>query len=139
MTTPLASLLGFVTWTLLLLLTIGAIRIGRVLSGSATVGSFPGGERHGGERYWRLNRAHANCVENLPLFAAVVLVGAILDLGHPILDRLAVVYLAARVCQSLTHIASGSDRIVSLRFGFFGVQIVCLAWMLLLTVRLSGL
>lgn len=107
-------------------MAIGAARVAQILAGNAKPSDFPSGIPHGGDRYWRLNRAHLNCLENLPLFAAVVLTGAVIGADAPMLDRFAVVYLGARVGQSVTHVASGSDLAVQVRFGFFLVQLVCL-------------
>jgi uncharacterized MAPEG superfamily protein len=135
MTVPFWSLFGFIAWTLLLLLSIGMARVVQVLQGHKRPSEFLSGVPHGGDRYWRLNRAHLNCLENLPLFAAVVLTAGIIGVDSPTLDRLSVVYLVARVCQSVTHISSGSDAAVNVRFGFFGVQLVCLVWMMLQVVQ----
>lgn len=129
MSVPLWCLLGFVAWTLLLLGAIGAWRSAEVLGGRKRANEFPSGERHGGELYWRLNRAHLNCLENLPLFASVVLTAAVVGIDSPTLDRLAQVFLIARVAQSTTHIASVSHHAVLVRFTFFLVQIVCLVAM----------
>lgn len=139
MTTPLWCLLGFVLWTTLLLLMVAAVRVAQILGGSARPSDFPSGVPHGGDRYWRLNRAHLNCLENLPLFGAVVLTGAVIGADAPILDTLALTYLVARVAQSVIHVASGSDRAVQARFACFGVQIACLCWMLFVTVPVSAL
>ena len=138
MTIPFWSLFGFIAWTLLLLLAIGGARVVQVLQGQKRPSEFLPGVPHGGDRYWRLNRAHLNCLENLPLFAAVVLTAGTIGAESPTLDRLSVVYLAARVCQSLTHIASGSDAAINVRFGFYGVQLVCLVWMMLQVVQAQG-
>jgi uncharacterized MAPEG superfamily protein len=126
MTTPLWCLLGFVTWTLVLLLGVGFSRVGAVLGGRKKANEFPSGVPHGGDAYWRLNRAHMNCVENLPLFASVVLVATVAGLKAPILDTLARVYLGARIGQSVTHVSSGSVMAIKVRFTFFLVQIGCL-------------
>ena len=131
MTTPLWCLFGYITWTVALLLSIAAVRGVQIATGAARASDFLAGVPHGSERYWRLNRAHLNCVENLPLFAAVVLTGAVIGADSPTLNQLSVVLLSARVCQSLTHIASGSERAIQLRFGFFATQVACLLWMLL--------
>jgi uncharacterized MAPEG superfamily protein len=135
MTTPLWCLLGFVAWTLLLLFGVGASRVAQILSGAKRAGDFPAGVPHGGDRYWRLNRAHLNCVENLPLFGAVVLTAAAVGAQSPALDTLARVYLGARVGQSVTHVSSGSDRAVQVRFTFFLVQIACLVAMGVIVAR----
>lgn len=133
MTPPLASLLFFVVWTILLLLSVGGVRVWQIARGEKKPSEFPGDVPHGGDAYRRLNRAHLNCVENLPLFAAVVLAAAVLGVDNGWLDRLAVVSVVARVGQSTTHIVSGSDRAVQVRFGFFGIQVVCLLTMLAIT------
>ncbi|MEE8581738.1 MAG: MAPEG family protein [Myxococcota bacterium] len=135
MSTALLCLLGFVGWTLLLLISIGVIRVSHVLTGARRPNEFPGGERHGSDRYWRLNRAHANCLENLPIFAALVLVAAAADVSEPRLGQLAVVILAGRVGQSVAHISSGRNLAVNVRFAFFLSQLVCFVWMGILIAR----
>ena len=135
MTTPLWCLLGFVAWTLLMLTGVAVARVSKVVAGEATAADFPAGVPHGSDAYWRLNRAHLNCVENLPLFAAVVLTATVAGIKVPLLDTLARAYLGARVGQSLTHIASGSVVAVNVRFGFFLVQLGCLIGFLLTTWR----
>ena len=130
MHTPLLCLLGFVLWTVLLVACgIAAIRFTAVLTGKAPPNGFPADVPHGSERYRRTMRAHMNCVENLPLFASVVLTGAIVHAGSPLMDTLALTYLGARVLQSLVHIASGRFTAISVRLTCFVVQMVCLTWM----------
>ena len=135
MTTPLWCLLGFVAWTLVLLLGVGFSRVGAVLSGEKKANEFPSGVPHGGDAYWRLNRAHMNCVENLPLFASVVLVATVAGVRAPMLDTLARVYLGARIGQSVTHVSSGGVMAVNVRFTFFLVQIGCLVGFLTAIAR----
>jgi len=131
MTTPLWCLVGFVVWTLVLLFAIAGARVVAVLRGEKKANEFPSGVPHGGDRYWRLNRAHMNCLENLPLFATVVLVATVASIRAPILDTLARTYLATRVGQSITHVSSGSAMAVNVRFTFFLVQVGCLIGFLL--------
>jgi uncharacterized MAPEG superfamily protein len=133
MTIPLWCLLGFVLWTLVLLSGIGIARVAQVATGRATPNAFPAGVPHGSDAYWRLNRAHLNCLENLPLFASVVLVATVAGIHSPTLDTLARVYLGARVCQSLAHLSSGGTVAVNVRFAFFLTQVGCLVgfvWMI---------
>jgi uncharacterized MAPEG superfamily protein len=130
MTVGLACLLGFAAWTLLLVVFgIGFTRIGKIVAGKARPNDFAADVPHGSERYRRIMRAHANCVENLPLFGAVVITGAITGMRGGLFDSLPVVYLATRVAQSLTHIASGGSKAVSVRFALFLAQIACLVWL----------
>ena len=106
---------------------LGVARVSKVVAGTAKPTDFTAGVPHGSDAYWRLNRAHLNCLENLPLFASVVLVATVASMRSPTLDTLARVYLGARVGQSLAHLSSGGTGAVNVRFGFFLVQVGCLA------------
>src|SRR5262245_42499234 len=71
---PVWMLLGFAAWTVLLLIaTVGTYRWGRILTGTAHIASFRADQIEGAGWYQRGTRAHANCIENLPVFAAIVL------------------------------------------------------------------
>jgi uncharacterized MAPEG superfamily protein len=130
------ALLGFVTWTLLLVLIgIGATRISQVMRGEARANSFNPSVPHGSERYQRSMRAHANCVENLPVFAALVLLGSLLAVPGPLFQAAAFAVLPARVLQSLVHIASNRNRAVLARFAFFSVQLICFGVMIALLIE----
>lgn len=131
MTEPLLALLAFVAWTATLLIAVGTSRVVKVLSGGAGPADFPSGVPHGSDAYWRLNRAHLNCIEFLPLFGAVVIVGVVAGVESAGFERLAWAVPAARVGQSLAHLASGTGAAVNVRFGFFLVQVaalIAMAW-----------
>jgi uncharacterized membrane protein YecN with MAPEG domain len=117
-------LLGFAAWTLLLLLTtVGSYRLSRVFRGRAGMGDFRADKVEGQDWYVRAMRAHANCVENLPVFAVLVYVLRAWGIEHPAVDPLCAVILAARIPQSLVHVCfAQTDRIVSVRFTFFFIQ-----------------
>ena len=83
----------------------------------------------------RLTRAHANCYENLPIAAAVLLY-AIATHQTLLTDGLAYWFIGARIAQSIAHMVSTSNIAVLIRFGFFLVQIVIL---LIWIVRLFGI
>lgn len=133
MTTPLGALLFFALWTLgLVLVGIGPYRVGMVLTGRARPNAFPSGTPHGPEWYQRVNRAHANCVENLPVFGAVVGVGHAVGLTGGTFGTLAVAVCAARVGQSVAHVSSGRSLAVNVRFAFFLIQVglmIAMAWL----------
>lgn len=132
---PLAALVLHAMWVLVLVLAIALWRVSEVATGQKKVNEFSPGMQHGGEAYWRLNRAHMNTVENLPIFAAIVLSGVYLqvqDLAFQILPSLV---LYARIAQSLIHVASGSAVGVSLRFTAYAVQV---ASMLILATCVLG-
>lgn len=130
------ALLGLVAWTLFLLVLLLNQRGLLVLSGKIAINGFaPDGSNLPNGLGLRLVRAHANCVENVPLFAATLLYAMVVD-QTLITDPLAPVLLGARIFQSVMHLISTSPLFVWLRFAAFLVQLVILAWWLL---RLSGL
>lgn len=124
LTIPLLCLLGFVAWTIALVIALTIARL-RHLARGGSIREF--GVPDDRRLIWRLFRAHVNCVENLPLFAAVVLVAAVAGRNDVVLDLLAVVYLFARMGQSLFHVAPGAGLRFNVRFGFFAAQLACLA------------
>ena len=74
MSIPVWAVLAFATWTIVILIFgVGVYRWSLILAGKAELKSFPGDEPHGSPFYRRAVRAHANCVENLPVFTAIVL------------------------------------------------------------------
>jgi uncharacterized MAPEG superfamily protein len=135
MTTPVLCLLGFTAWNMLLVGILGVIRAVMVLRGKIKATEFQGGVPHGGERYWRLNRAHINTAENLPVFATLVLVGTLLHVDSARFHSLPMVILAARLVQSGAHIASGNATAVNIRFTAFLAQMACFLWMLIEILR----
>ncbi len=131
MTIPVWVLLLFAGWTLATLLcTVGVYRWSRILTGRATLSEWRADEQQGSDWYRRAMRAHANCVENLPVYAAIVVAIVASGVRGPTLDTLAVVLLVARVLQTVTHLSvEQTDTAVGIRFFFFFVQIVCMAAM----------
>ncbi len=131
MTTPVWVLLGFVGWTLLvLLLSVGVYRWSRILTGRQKIADFPADASGGADWYKRATRAHANCIENLPVYCGIVLAARAAHVDDSFLDVLAVALLVARVIQSTVHISFvQTNRVVSVRFSCFMVQFVCMAAM----------
>lgn len=130
MTPTAVALLGFVAWTLLLLVALAFVRTSLVMQNKKAANAFsPGGEDVGGFAQ-RLTRAHANCYENLPIAGAVLLYAIATD-ATATTDGLAYIFLGARLLQSATHLASTSNAAVRARFGFFLVQVLILAFWLL--------
>ena len=123
LTIPMWSLLAMVAWTMALVIAITLYRNGQVSLGKKQPNEFPSGVPHGPDWYWRLNRAHVNCVENLPLFASVVLIAHLVKVGNLTLDALSVVYVLARIFQTTVHVAGNTPLSVRLRFLFFVVQL----------------
>ncbi len=136
MSIPVAALLAFALWTIsLLALTIGVVRWGMIFVGKAELKSFPGDEPHGSPFYRRATRAHANCIENLPVFGAIVLAAETSGATSATLDMLAVSVVLARVCQTTAHLSSGANAVIAVRFSFLMVQLVAFFWMSALIVQ----
>ncbi|KJZ50958.1 MULTISPECIES: MAPEG family protein [Pseudomonas] len=127
MTIPMWMLLGFATWTLLLLMaTVGVYRWVGILFSSVPIASFRSDRLEGEDWYRRGTRAHANCVENLPVFGVIVFVITALDVNGSAVNYLSTLVLIARVCQSLVHVShEQTNAFVAIRFTFFSVQLVC--------------
>jgi len=126
MTMPAWMLLGFAAWTAFLLLsTIGVYRLSRVLGGRAGMADFPADPVEGHDWYRRSMRAHANCVENLPVFAAIVLALGVGEVSGPVVDALSTAVLIARVTQSTVHVCLvQTNSVVTVRFAFFLIQLL---------------
>jgi uncharacterized MAPEG superfamily protein len=75
-------------------------------------------------------RAHANCVENLPVYGAIAVTAFAAQVSGPLMDTLALVFIVARVCQTFVHMSlTETNATVFVRFGFFFTQIVVMFWM----------
>jgi uncharacterized MAPEG superfamily protein len=118
------SLLGFALWTLAILgATTGGYRWSRILTGRSAINEFPADAPTGAGWYRRGVRAHANCIENLPVYTAVVVTAPSQAATSPLINALAIAFLCARVCQTVTHVGfTETARTVSIRFSFFMVQ-----------------
>lgn len=131
MTIPVWVLLAFAGWTLLTLTsTVGLYRWGHILTGRASLSEWNPDVPQGSDWYRRAMRAHMNCVENLPVYGAIVVALVASGTTGPNLDVLAIVLIIARVCQTLLHIgARPGEFTAGLRFTFFFVQLVCMVAM----------
>lgn len=127
MTTTLTALLGFVAWALLLLIVMEAVRTGLVFSKAVEPTSFRPDNANLSPFMQRLTRAHANCVEGIPIFGGLMLIAVISGNSHAT-DPLAYYFLGARIFQSLVHMSSVSATAITVRFAAFTVQMVIAAW-----------
>ena len=129
MTIPLWCLAGLVLLSLALLLALLGARL-RHLSSGGSVRDF--GIPDERRLVWRLFRAHANSVENLPLFIALVVIASVRGVGGAALDVLSLLYFAARLGHSVVHVAGGPGNA---RLAFLVVQVACLLGILGLLVQ----
>jgi uncharacterized MAPEG superfamily protein len=135
MSPTLTALAGFLAWTLLLLVLMEAIRSKLVATGEVAANGFVPDNANLSPFMQRLARAHANCLEGLPIFGGLMLVACVAGRSG-VTDPLAFVLLGARIVQSTIHLVSTSAPAVTARFLAFAVQMgigVYWAWRLLAT------
>jgi uncharacterized MAPEG superfamily protein len=137
MSIPVWVLLAFAVWSMLvLILTLGIYRWGLIFAGRVQVKEFRADQIEGSDRYRRAMRAHLNCLENLPIYGAIVLVIVVSGAQSAALDMLALTLIAARIAQTLIHVSWEQTNLLAyLRFGFFFVQLICMFWMTALVVQ----
>ena len=121
MSPTLTALAGFIAWTLLLLVVMESIRAKLVLTRAVPANGFDPANSMLSPFMQRLARAHANCLEGLPIFGGLLLLAEVAGRSE-VTDPLAFVFLAARIVQSSIHLASTSPTAVTLRFAAFAVQ-----------------
>ena len=137
MNPTLVALTGFVVWSLLLLVLMEAIRSKLVVTGAVPANGFDPDNSNLSPFMQRLARAHANCVEGLPIFGGLMLV-AVVSGRSALTDPLAYLFLVMRVLQSLIHLASLSALAVTLRFSAFAVQMgIAVYWAVRLVTALA--
>jgi len=131
MTVPQWALLGFAVWTLLVLFgTIGVYRWSRILTGRVAISEWRADVSQGGEWYRRAIRAHMNCVENLPVFAAIVFCVSAAHAETRLVDLFSLCVIGGRIAQTSVHLLfPQSNLIAAIRFGFFLVQALCMIGM----------
>jgi uncharacterized MAPEG superfamily protein len=122
MSPSMLALVGFAAWFLLLAIWLLLFRTVLVLGRKFPANGFTPSGEEGSAFMQRLCRAHANCYENLPVFAAVILVATVTG-NAAITDPLARWVLVARVAQSTVHLISTSELAVTTRATFHGVQL----------------
>jgi uncharacterized MAPEG superfamily protein len=116
------ALVGYAAWTLLLAIAILTFRTVITLKRERRANEFSPSGDDVSPFSGRLCRAHANCYENLPVFAALILTALVID-SAAITDPLAGWVLGSRVSQSLVHLISISETAVTLRATLFMVQL----------------
>lgn len=132
MSTSLVALLGLAAWTLAFVLVLIPYRSARVLAGQRKADAWTRGREPADPPVIkRLGDAHANCVEMLPIAAAVLLV-AVSAGDSGVTDGLALWFLAARIGQSVSHIISVHHLMIFfVRFPLFMVQVLILVYWIL--------
>lgn len=127
--TALQALVGFGLWTLALVTLVFLYRGLRFLKGTP-INNWPRGNKPADDAPFvkRAEDAHANCLENLPVFAVIVLAAAAMDKSGTV-NTLAPFVLYARIGQSLAHLWGTGPLQVFVRASFWSVQLGLCLWM----------
>ncbi len=129
MNQSLLALLLFAGWTVLLIVMVISYRSIQVLIGKKKSNEFTSGVKHGTERYWQMNRAQTNAIENLPIFATLVIVGNLAGYVDTLFINACYVVVGARIGQTITHLISTSVIAVNIRFTFYVTQLACFVYL----------
>lgn len=126
--TGMTAVLGFALWTLVLVFVAVNWRVLEVLRGK----SINSWGRNDGISVpaivLRMQHAHLNCLENLPIFAVLVFAAAFMG-KSAVVDSLACYVLGARLAQSIVHLIGTSPGLVFVRATFYVVQVLIFFYM----------
>jgi uncharacterized MAPEG superfamily protein len=120
MSIPLWGLVVFMGLTIAIVCLLLAVRIRHLATGGA-VKDF--GTQNDASLLWRLYRAQANLVENLPLYLGVVFLLTVRGVAGTAIDALVVMYIIFRLMHSIVHIAGLNPM---LRIFCLAIQFGCL-------------
>lgn len=121
------AFLGYLALMIVILLILAGLRTGMTLNGKKRANDFAPTGEDAGEFSRRLVRAHANIYEFFPIYGGVLLY-ALATGQTAVTNGLAMIFLGARVLQSIVHIWSTSIIAVQVRFFFFLVQFFIAAY-----------
>jgi uncharacterized MAPEG superfamily protein len=121
-------------WILLLALFYALPRVPQALLGQKKIDSWERGKDPIDPLFLqRAKSAHLNCLENFPVFAAVVAMAGLMG-QIELISALAAYVLYARIGQTLSHILGTSFVLVMLRATFFLIQVFITLYMVYLLV-----
>ena len=128
--TGVTALLLFAAWTLVLMFIYVGYRVALVLAMKKPANAWGRGQPTDDPPFiTRAHHAHLNCLENLPVFAAIVLAAVALGKA-PVVDALAAYVLYARLAQSIVHLIGANHWLVFIRANFLVIQAVLFAYMI---------
>lgn len=132
------ALTSFIALALFLIILMELLRSRLVILKQLPINEFKPDNSNLSPFMQRLARAHANCIEGLPIFGGLLLV-ALVTGQTAITDSLAYPLLAARLLQSSAHLASLSILAVNIRAAAFAIQMAIGAyWAIRLLAVLAG-
>ena len=128
------TVLLYAGWILILALLYALPRVPQALLGQKRIDSWERGkEPIDPMMLQRAKSAHLNCLENFPVFAAIVAIAGLMGQIEAI-NGIAAFVLYARIAQSVTHITGTSFIQVFLRANFFVAQVGLMLYMVYLLV-----
>lgn len=128
--TGMTALLLFTAWTLAIMFIYVGYRVALVLTFKKPANSWGRSLPNQDPAFiTRAHHAHLNLVENLPVYAAIVLAAAFMG-KSAVVDQVACIYLLARVAQTLVHLISTAPIPVFIRANLFVVQIALSFYMI---------
>jgi uncharacterized MAPEG superfamily protein len=132
--TGITALLLFATWTLVLMFTYVGYRVALVLAMKKPANSWGRDDKVDDPAFIvRAKHAHLNALENalenLPVFAAIVLAAVALD-RTPVVDEVAAWVLYARLAQSAVHLIGVNHWLVFIRANLLVVQAALFLYMI---------
>lgn len=128
--TGITALLLFAAWTLVLMFTYVGYRVVLVLAMKKPANSWGRDDKADDPAFIvRAKHAHLNALENLPVFAAIVLAAVALG-KSPVVDQVAALVLYARLAQSTVHLIGVNHWLVFIRANFLVIQAALFAYMI---------
>jgi uncharacterized MAPEG superfamily protein len=129
--TAFTAVLLYAAWTLLLpIIYAGTIRVPAIAGGRKRADHWERGKPSDDPPMLvRAKHAHLNCTENFAVFAAVVVVAALLG-KIAIADAVAAYILFARVAQGVVHMVGTSLPLIALRGLLYFVQVVLIFYVI---------
>jgi len=116
------ALLGYISWTIVLLVILAGNRGMAMLSAKRSINSFAPNGKDVSPLSHRIARAHANCYECFPVMGGLLLL-ALATGNTSITSSMALIALGARIVQSTVHMISTSAPAVHVRFACLLVQL----------------
>jgi uncharacterized MAPEG superfamily protein len=127
--TAISALLVFAALPLVLTLLYVGHRVANILLAGAPADSWTRGSDTAVPAFFqRAQHAQLNVLENLPIFAAIVVAAQALGRTAAI-DPLAPYLVLARLAQTATHLIGVTHSLVIVRAGFFTIQVVLFVMM----------
>lgn len=131
--TGMSAVIIYASWMLVLTFIYVGYRVGLVLIGRKKANAWTRGQATDDPGFiTRAQHAHMNCVENFPIFAALVFVAAFLS-KSAVVNDVALYVIILRLAQSIVHLTGTSHWLVFIRANLFVLQLliyVCIIYRL---------